>query len=179
MNKLKTIIDLVNQGDKAKLWKYLNKGIYSKKDKIDAVKEINNKQNNSTGNNSVQSILENNYMTIVIDYDKLLEVDGEECYFLGHLLCTKIFYNTNSVLGNFAENDNNITTTDGEYELIRPLYIIKNNIMERVEKIKTISRLNTSDYATYYDVKLYTKTKIYKIEQDLDHKIFSTYVENL
>lgn len=38
MNKLKTIIDLVNQGDKAKLWKYLNKGIYSKKDKIDVVK---------------------------------------------------------------------------------------------------------------------------------------------
>lgn len=38
MNKLKTIIDLVNQGDKAKLWKYLNKAIYSKKDKIDVVK---------------------------------------------------------------------------------------------------------------------------------------------
>lgn len=38
MNKLKTIIDLVNQGDKAKLWKYLNKSIYSKKDKIDVVK---------------------------------------------------------------------------------------------------------------------------------------------
>lgn len=40
MNKLKTIIDLVNSGNKAKLWKYLNKGIYSKKDKIDVIKSI-------------------------------------------------------------------------------------------------------------------------------------------
>lgn len=47
MNKLKTIIDLVNQGDKAKLWKYLNKGIYSKKDKIDVMKNTTTSEGSS------------------------------------------------------------------------------------------------------------------------------------
>lgn len=177
--KVTDIIKIHNTGNKARLWNYLNKGIFSKEDKINTVKEINNKQNNSTGNNSIQQLLENNYMTIVIDHDKLLEIGGEEYNFLGHLLCTNTFHNTTSVLGNFAENNNGITATDGEYELVRPLYIIKDNIMERVEKIKTTGKLNTSDYATYYTVELYTKTKIYKIEQDLDYKTFSTDVKDL
>ena len=62
--KATDIIKIYNTGNKARLWNYLNKGIFSKKDKINAIKTL---KNINDENNNEQTIPKE-YLKVTCEY---------------------------------------------------------------------------------------------------------------
>ena len=62
--KATNIIKIHNTGDKARLWKYLNRGIFSKEDKINAIKTLKNVNNE----NNNEQIIPKEYLKITCEY---------------------------------------------------------------------------------------------------------------
>lgn len=131
----------------------------------------------SSGGSSPEGLLENAYQAMVINYDVWdTTVSLEERRYLPYSIIQNCIDMCNGAnLGSplsyiYGKTD---VYEEGTFEAIHPMYFIKDGVCERVESVTVSSRLNTSDYVTYYTQEIYTKSYIFSVENDLYGLSFS------